>query len=211
MAKQPSPLHLQITKKRLLVVEGNDEKNFFEELFKHMAKENITDILDVGGKDNFKNSIPALTRISSFNDVEAIAVVRDADGNCRSAFASVKGILKENGLLPPEKPGEFSQGNPKVGVFIMPDNKNSGMLEDLCLETVKDEKGMECVNRFIDCANQLENPPKDKDIAKVKVQGFLAIKPGVFDMVGLGAKKNYWDFDSAALEPLKNFLSELVT
>lgn len=85
------------------------------------------------------------------------------------------------------------------------------MLEDLCLETVKDEEGMECVNRFIDCANQLENPPKNKDIPKAKVQAFLAIKPGVFDMVGLGAKKKYWDFDSIALKPPKNFLSELVT
>lgn len=209
MAKQPSPE--KITKKKLLVVEGNDEKIFFQELFKHMAKENITDIQDVGGKDNFKNNMPTLTRIPGFNEVEAIAVVRDADGSCRSAFDSVKGILKENGLLPPEKPGKFSQGNPKVGVFIMPDNKKSGMLENLCLKTVKDEEGMECVNLFVDCANQLTNPPKNKDIAKVKVQAFLAIRPGVFDMVGLGAKKKYWDFDSAALDPLKKFLSELVT
>jgi len=208
MAKQSSPE--PITKKKLLVVEGNDEKIFFEELFKHMAKENITDIRDVGGKDNFKNSMPILTITPGFYEVEAIAVVRDADDSFRSAFDSVKGILKENGLLPPEKPGEFSQGNPKVGVFIMPDNKNSGMLETLCLETVKDEAGMECVNMFVDCANQLENPPRDKDIAKVKVRAFLAIKPGVFDMVGLGAKKRNWDFDSAPLEPLKKFLSELV-
>ena len=209
MAKQPSPL--QITKKKLLVVEGNDEKNFFEELFRHMAKENITDILDVGGKDNFKNSMPALTKISTFNDVEAIAVIRDANGSCQSAFDSVKRILKENELLPPKKPGEFSRGNPKVGIFIMPDNKNCGMLENLCLETVADEAGMECVNRFIDCANQLENPPKNKDIPKAKIQAFLAIMPEVPHRLGIGAKKGYWDFDSAPLEPLKKFLWELVT
>jgi hypothetical protein len=209
MAKQRSPE--PITKKKLLVVEGNDEKIFFEELFKHMAKEDITDIQDVGGKDNFKNSMPTLTRISGFNDLEAIAIVRDADDSCQGAFESVKGVLKENSLLAPGRPGEFSQGYPKVGIFIMPDNKNSGMLENLCLETVKDKVGMKCVNRFIDCANQLENPPKNKDIAKAKVQAFLAIMPGVFDKVGLGAQKRYWDFDSATLEPLKNFLSELVT
>jgi hypothetical protein len=203
--------HGSITKKKLLLVEGNDEKNFFEELFKHMAKEDIVDIHDVAGKDNFNKDMPTFMITPGFNEVEAIAIVRDADDSCRSAFESIKGILKENGLLPPEKPGKFSQGNPKVGVFIMPDNKNSGMLENLCLKTVKDEEGMECVNLFVDCANQLANPPKNKDIAKVKVQAFLAIKPGVFDMVGLGAKKKYWDFDSAALDPLKKFLSELVT
>jgi hypothetical protein len=209
MAKQLSPV--PITKKKLLVVEGKDEKNFFEELFKHMTKKNIIDIRDVGGKDNFKNSMPTLTRISGFNDLEAIAFVRDADDSCRSAFESIKGILEKNSLLPPGKPGKFSQGNPKVGIFIMPDNKNRGMLEDLCLETVKDEEGMECVNRFIDCVNQLENPPKNKDIAKAKAQAFLAIMPEIVDKVGLGAKKGYWDFDSATLEPLKEFFSELVT
>ena len=209
MAKQPSPL--QITKKKLLVVEGNDEKIFFEELFKHMAKEDIVDIFDVAGKDKFKKEMKALMKLPKFNDVVAIAIVRDADDSCHSAFESIKGILKKNGLLPPGKPGKFSQGNPKVGVYIMPDNKNSGMLENLCLETVKDEAGMECVNMFVDCANKLGNPPRDKEIAKVKVQAFLAIMPGVFDMVGLGAKKKYWDFDSAVLDPVKKFLSELVT
>jgi hypothetical protein len=209
MEKQLSPV--SITKKKLLLVEGNDEKNFLEELFRHMRKEDIVDIHDVAGKYNFKKNMPTFMKTPGFNDVEAIAIVRDADDSCTSAFQSVEGVLKENSFLPPGRPGEFSQGNPKVGVFIMPDNVNSGMLEDLCLETVKEKEGMECVNRFIDCANQLENPPKEKDIAKAKVQAFLAIMPGVLDMVGLGAKKRYWDFDSATLEPLKNFLSELVT
>jgi hypothetical protein len=209
MAKESSPE--PITKKKLLVVEGNDEKIFFKALFKHMAKENIVDIHDVAGKDKFKTEMPTFMKTPGFNDVEAIAVVRDADDSCKSAFESVKGILKENKFLPPRKPGEFSQGNPKVGVFIMPDNKNSGMLEDLCLDTVKDEEGMECVNLFIDCANRLEKPPKNKDIPKVKAQAFLAIMPEVPHRLGIGAKKGYWDFDSAPLEPLKNFLSELVT
>ena len=209
MAKQRS--QVSITKKKLLLVEGNDEKNFLEELFRQMGQEDIVDIHDVAGKDNFKKNMPTFMKTPGFNDVEAIAIVRDADDSCRSAFVSVKGILKENSLLPPGRPGKFSQGNPKVGVFIMPDNKNSGMLENLCLETVKDEEGMECVNLFVDCANQLASPPKNKDIAKVKVQGFLAIMPEVPNRLGTGAQKRYWDFDSATLEPLKNFLSELVT
>ncbi|MFC2146764.1 DUF3226 domain-containing protein [Acidobacteriota bacterium] len=209
MDKRRSPE--SIKKKKLLLVEGKDEKIFFEELFKHMTKEDIVEVHDVAGKDNFKKDMPTFVITPGFNDVETIAIVRDADDSCTSAFQSVEGVLKENSFLPPERPGEFSQGNPKMGVFIMPDNINPGMLENLCLETVKEKEGMECVNRFIDCANQLENPPKNRDIAKAKVQAFLAIMPGVFDMVGLGAKKGYWDFDSAALKPLKNFLSELMT
>jgi hypothetical protein len=198
-----------ITKKKLLAVEGQDEIAFFKELFEHMGMLDIVDLLEVKGKDNFKNEIPLLTRTTGFNDLEAVAIIRDADDSYKSAFESVKSVLKKNSLQAPERPGEFSQGNPKVGVFIMPDNKNSGMLENLCLETVKEKEEMKCVNRFIDCANQLENPPKPKDIAKAKVQAFLALMPEVPNQVGLGAKKRCWDFDSAELAPLKNFLSEL--
>jgi hypothetical protein len=207
MEKQSSPL--EITKKKLLAVEGNDEDNFFSALFKHMGIEDIIQVWPVGGKDQFKNKIPALLKNTGFRGLEAIAIIRDADTSCENTFKSVKGVLEKNGLQPPRKPGAFSHGNPKVGVFIMPDNKSKGMLESLCLETVKDAKEMECVNRFIECANQLDNPPKEKDIDKAKVQAFMAIMPEVPGMLGLGAKKRCWDFDSAELVPLKNFLSEL--
>jgi hypothetical protein len=207
MGKEVSPK--PITKKKLLGTEGQDEVAFFEELFKHMGMENIVDLREVKGKDNFKNEIRLLKRVTGFSGLEAIAIIRDADKSFTNTFKSIIGVLKRCGLQTPKNPGEFSLGKPKVGVFIMPDNKSSGALETLCLETVKDAKEMECVNRFIDCANQLENPPKEKDIAKAKVQAFLAIMPEVPDRLGIGAKKGYWDFDSAELAPLKNFLSEL--
>ena len=207
MEKEDSPK--SITKKKLLGVEGQDEVAFFEELFKHMGMENHVDLREVKGKDNFKMEIPLLTRTTGFSGLEAIAIIRDADVSFTNTFKSVIGVLKQNGLQTPNSPGEFSQGKPKVGVFIMPNNKSSGALETLCLETVKDAKEMDCVNLFIDCANQLENPPKEKDFDKAKVQAFLAIMPEVPNRLGIGAKRGYWDFDSAELAPLKNFLSEL--
>jgi len=199
----------KITKKRLLAVEGKDEVSFFNELFKHMGMEDIVDVQEVGGKDQFKKKIPALKTIPGYSNLEAIAIIRDADESVENTFKSVGGVLKESGLQTPKNPGEFSQGTPKVGVYIMPDNKNSGALETLCLRTVKDKKEMDCVKQFIDYANRLENPPKEKDIDKAKVQAFLAIMPKVPDMLGIGSQKGYWDFDSPQLTPLREFLSEL--
>ncbi len=207
MGKQPSPE--PITKKKLLAVEGNDEKKFFKELFKHMGMDAIVQVFDVAGKDNFKKEMPLLKKATGFNDLEAIGIIRDADDSFENAFKSVNGVLKENGLQTPKKPGEFSQGNPKVGIFIMPDNSNPGMLEDLCLETVKEAEEMKCVKQFLACAKQLENPPKEKDIPKAQVQSFLAIKSEVPNSVGRGAQKGHWDFDSVKLDPLKVFLSQL--
>jgi hypothetical protein len=207
MEKQSSPG--QITKRKLLAVEGNDEVTFFDELFKHMGMEGIAEVHEVGGKDQFKNKMPALLSITGAGNLEAIAIIRDADDSSENAFKSVIGVLKQNGLQTPEKPGEFCQGNPKVGVFIMPDNCSPGMLENICLETVKDAEEMECVDRFIDCVNELKKLPKEKDIPKARVQAFLAIKPDVPNSIGRGAQKKHWDFDSAELNPLKDFLSQL--
>ena len=91
----------------------------------------------------------------------------------------------------------------------MPDNSRKGMLEDLCLETVKDNEEMECIDRFIECTQQLKNLPHKKDHSKAMVQAFLAVKPDVPNSVGRGAQKKHWNFDSPGLAALKDFLSQL--
>jgi len=205
MEKQSSPE--PITKKKLLAVEGIDELNFFEELFKHIGMADTVDLRDVGGKDQFKNKMPALKKITGFNKLEAIAIIRDADESLKSAFESIKGVLEKMDLKAPARPGKFSGGIPKVGIFIMPDNANNGMLENLCLDTVKDHEAMKCVNPFIDCSKELKEQPKN--IAKAKAQSFLALMPEIANSVGRGAKKDYWDFDSVELKALIRFLTQL--
>lgn len=206
--KQQCPI--PVTKRKLLMVEGKDEVNFFEEFFKHLEINDVVDIREVRGKDNFRNQIPALiSKVSGSAKLEKVAIIRDADESSMSAFESIKGILKANNFKGPEKPGEFSGDNPRIGVFIMPDNKNNGMLENLCLESIKGDSGLECVDKFIDCANQFENRLKEKDIAKAKVQAFLSIVPEVPNSIGVGAKKGVWNFDSPQLQPLIDFLSQL--
>ena len=97
-------------------------------------------------------------------------------------------------------------GKPNVGIFIMPGDFKNGMLEDLCLRTVKDNPAVKCAETFIECALKLEAPPRN--IAKAKAQAFLAAMPDIVSSVGLGAEKRYWDFNSDELKNLRNFLNE---
>ena len=86
------------------------------------------------------------------------------------------------------------------------------ILENLCLETVKDHPAMKCVDEFSSCVSALKSPPKNISKAKAQVfkaQVFLAAQPDIVDSVGLGAKKKYWDFDPPCLAELKTFLSHL--
>ncbi len=197
-----------ISKKKVLAVEGEDEGNFFEVLLEHMG---ITDceIHPVGGKNQFKNKLPALVRMTGFSDVEVLAVIRDADENASAAFKNIRNILKKEGLKAPTRMNQFSSNTDKpiVGIFIMPGNSDTGMLEDLCLRTVEDHPAMRCVNSFIDCVLKLDKPPKNP--SKARAQAFLAAMSDIANSVGIGAKKGFWDFDSKELSDLKSFIGNL--
>ena len=208
----PSP----INSKKVIAVEGKDEINFFNALLRHM---NITDfdIRDVVGKDQFPKKLPALLKATGFyladgsSFVTHLAIIRDKDED--DAFESIATIVTNAGLKPPTKHSEFSNGSPKVGIFIMPGETIDGtMLEDLCLKTVENCKAMTCVNKYASCIFALESPPKNIPKAKVQVfkaQVFLAAQPEIVDSVGLGAQKKYWDFECPALDELKEFLIKL--
>jgi len=205
-----------IKSKKILGVEGLDEVNFFDALLKYINIAGVQ-IYEVGGKGQFKNKLPILKKASGFFNADGspfvthLAVIRDK--NSDDAFESIVGILKKEGFTSPKKHGEFSNDNPKVGVFIMPGKTVKGtMLEDLCLKTVENHPAMKCVEEFASCVSALLTSPKNVSKAKAhifKAQVFLAAQPEVVDSVGVAAQKKYWDFDSPALNELKQFLGNL--
>jgi len=200
---------IKIEYSNLLIVEGYDEKCFFEQLIKYLDLHDIQ-IENVGGKNNFKNKLPVILKTPGFSNVKKLAIIRDADKDDTNAFSSIVNILKkveEKELTLPKKKSSFSNGNPQIGIYIMPGNSNMGMLEDLCLETVKDHPAMKCVDSFYECVSKLTNPPKIP--SKAKAQAFLAAMPEIKQTVRAGAEKSYWDFNSPALDDLKEFINYL--
>ncbi len=197
---------IKISKSKILAVEGKDEVNFFEALFRCMGINDVQ-MMDVAGKGNYEKILPALVKTKGFSAVTALAIVRDADISADAAFQSVVNILAKLSLNFPNQKNTFSSGNPKVGIFIMPGDSNEGMLEDLCLRTSANHPAMKCVNAFGDCVSKLENPPKN--MAKAKAQAFLAAMPDIANCVGIGAQKGCWSFDSPELNDLKAFLNNL--
>ena len=200
-------MSMVIRKKKVLAVEGDDEINFFDSLLKYMGISDA-EIYKVGGKNQFKNKLPALVNTTGFFDnVESFAVIRDANADANAAFTSIKNILQKQNLNPPSQMNKFVNNGLKLGIFIMPGNSAEGMLEDLCLRTVQHHPKMSCINEFMDCILKFEEPPKN--VAKAKAQSYLAAMPIIANSVGIGAQKGYWDFDSNELDELKLFLENL--
>jgi hypothetical protein len=188
---------------KVILVEGQDEVRFLNALLKE-SKINNVEVHEVGGKRNFKIKIPSFVRNPGFSDVNALGIIRDADNDIDATFTSIKNTLQKEKLKPPKIINHFSDGNPKIGIFII-----TNLLEDLCLKTVKKHPAMECVNIFVNCISSLNPPPNN--ISKAKAQAFLAAMPEIVSSVGLGAEKNYWDFSCSEIHELKLFIDSLKT
>ncbi|MBN2064845.1 MAG: hypothetical protein JW745_08575, partial [Sedimentisphaerales bacterium] len=164
----------------------------------------------VDGVGNLNTKIPDFTKLPGFNKISHFVVIRDRDsGSIESAFDSVKNILvKANFVDVPEVHGKWSDGQPKIGIFINPGEKNSGtMLEDLCLSTVSNSEVMDCVNAFAACISAKENC--SKNMAKTKCIAYLGAQQEPKSTINGGAQCCYWNFDAPELNELKDFLSEL--
>lgn len=203
-----------IEKESLVIVEGKDEVNFFEKLLGKL--EISAQVMDIGGKNVFPTDegFEAIKIIEGYKNIKSLAVIRDADSGknaAHSAFQSVKTVLERNNVVSPPAPGQFvEQDGLKVGIFIMPDCESEGMLEDLCLKSVDDEPVLKCADKFLDCVNtSVKEDEKPRNLSKAKAQTFLAGKKEIVSSVGLGAKKDYWNFDHECMNKIKEFLENL--
>lgn len=66
-------------------MKGKDETHFFKVLLKHIGIHSIQ-IIEVGGKDKFKDEFPALLLSPDFSRVTRYAIIRDANNNANNTF-----------------------------------------------------------------------------------------------------------------------------
>jgi len=219
--------------KRMLALEGKDECNFFQALLKHLKIESIqvtpnedkldknpdvsfskttVQLIDIGGKDRFKEAFEALTILEGFDAIQVFGFIRDAEANpADSAFASICNSIK-NYLPVPAEPGKINKDDrPIVGIFIMPDNAGIGMLENLCLKTIEMLPQYACVDAFVSCLSQ-HLPPEEKaafNEPKSRVLSYLATRAPIAHSLGVAALKGFWDFENHSLNNLNAFLNDL--
>ncbi|MBR1520550.1 MAG: hypothetical protein IJ635_04855 [Bacteroidaceae bacterium] len=131
-----------------LLVEGNDDQHVVWAL---CEKHNVPETFDVVDCESVKNVLKSFeVRLRLADNNSRIGVVMDADINLKSRWDSFVSILKRTGkydcgALTLPKDGLVLEPTdktyPKVGVWLMPDNNQNGMLEDFmaALATPDDE------------------------------------------------------------------------
>ena len=190
-----------------LLVEGNDQRNFFSALCDEIAVADVQ-IQNFGGVPELRGFLLALSNAPDFGRVSSIGIVRDAERNAADALRSVQGSLHNAGLPAPDRPGVRVGEHPAASVLILPGDNRPGMLETLLCETIEDTPEARCIDAFFECVEALPDVSIGRR-DKARAQAWLATRPDPHVSVGVAAQKDYWDLDHAALGQVRDFLTAL--
>ncbi len=132
-----------------LLVEGEQEKRIIPELMKangitwEDAEKNPIVLIEPKKGDQFINQKSISLQLKT-SDLTALGIIVDADNDLNARWDSVKNACSNNIDKLPEQIPESglicrTTTGVKFGVWIMPDNKNQGMLENFLAYLIPDE------------------------------------------------------------------------
>lgn len=176
----------------ILLVEGKDDESVVYHLSQSYTKGSEFKILKKEGIDNLLADIFAEVEA---NGRKAIGIMVDANSNLTSIWDKIKKRLKKADIILPNNPdtngtiipsktrtmGDRRAGKPRVGVWVMPDNKSSGELEDFINRMIPDDDPVrplskEYIERIIDRIPAGERKFTLKKSLRAEVYAWLATR-----------------------------------
>ena len=201
-----------------LLVEGNDDQHVVWALCeKHHVPESF-DVVDCESVDNVLKAFELRLKLVDHN--QRIGVVVDADVNLKSRWESIVSILKKTGKydccnidLPQDGLLLDSTDNtyPKVGIWLMPDNNQNGMLEDFMAALATSDDTL--MKKSEDVLTKLEEEgiQKYKPVhrSKAKIHTYLAWQDVPGRPMGQAITANILNSDSDVAIRFANWLKEM--
>ena len=199
---------IKIIHPHVLLVEGYDDVDFFAALLSRMAVADVQ-LIQMEGKSNLRDRVGATAMAPNFAaSVVAVGVVRDANGDPDAAADSIRGALEAAGLPAPREAMLVEDGRPRVIYTLFPKQAATGMLEDLCLESVGEDEAMECVDDYFRCLDAAGGPRR-KNESKARLQAFLASREESGKRLGIAALAGYFPWNHSAFDEMKQFVNSL--
>ncbi|MBR5959070.1 MAG: hypothetical protein IKZ99_11965 [Salinivirgaceae bacterium] len=192
-----------------IIVEGIADLVFFEQYYQHLFGKPAPEgfIFKTDGKDNLHKFVNKMRSMTANDGVNLVIFDADKDIDARR--------------------NELLEWKEKAGVnfelFLLPNNKNKGALEDL-LESIINPNNRPIFNCWEDYEKELVKleipgrtpPPLTTPAKKTKIYGYLeALLGPTNDEKELIKERNreyfntkHWNLDAEYLEPLRRFLIE---
>ena len=193
---------------RVLIVEGHDDRIFYAEVLEAVGKHGQVFIHVLGGNKNLKQTAEVLLTPTLLERKVAIAFVLDADETPKETRQSLQELLSHltsQGVVD----GKWTQGNPRIGLMIVPGADARGEIETLVWQSWGSDRSnaaqKQCVEDYVACMRVNNAMAKSPD--KALVGALLAVKNDEDPRLGPGARAKVFDLNSPHLQPLRQFLS----
>lgn len=205
--------------RRLLLVEGKDDEHVVMHLCRANDVETTFDIEQPagGGIDHLLDQVPA--RLSEAG-MERLAVIVDADVAARSRWEQLRDRLRRRGYHGiPDTPGEkgtildlpAGAGRIRLGIWIMPDNRLPGVLEDfLAFLIPEDDKMLPYVDEFLGGIPSEERLFTDIHLPKARIHSYLAVQKEPGKPLGLSITFRYLDAKQEVVQPFLDWLTDVL-
>lgn len=210
--------------KRLLLVEGKDDRHVVRHLCRAHGIEASFEIEepsadegadDQGGVQRLLDQVPVRLKGS---DMERLGVLLDADQDLQSRWAQLRDRLRRAGYEDvPEQPApegtvvdfQHELGSVRLGVWLMPNNRVPGMLEDFLAFLVRaDDTMLPRVDQFIASIPQQER--LFSNVSKARIHSYLAIQKEPGKPLGLSITYGYLDAQNESVNPFLNWLRRVL-
>ena len=201
--------------KRLLLVEGVNDKHVVIHLWKRLLKSDPPFcILEKGGIPQLLPSIPVEISVQGR---EVLGIVVDADDDVSCRWKAVANRLRRAGIDVPAEldPGGTviesrpHEGAPRVGIWLMPDNAASGELEDFVAKMVPSNDPVWPMSKgYIEGIPSEHRKFSEGKILRAQIYAWLAAREDPRQM-GLAIKAEDLDVDGALSERFTGWLQEL--
>lgn len=191
--------------RRVLLVEGRDDEHVVYALRELHGIPAVFKVRDKHNDVQLLESIPVELKGS---EIERLAVVLDADEAVERRWDQLKHQLHRAGGVPlPKKPDPFGTivqipDGPLFGVWLMPDNRLPGMLEDfLAFLVPKGDPLLPRVDGFLADIPTGIRPFSQTHLPKARIHSWLALQKEPGKPLGQAITYRYLDASCALVEP----------
>ena len=197
-----------------LLLEGKDDVFVVSKIWETTKGEFSFDRIDCDGKDNIPDELR--TYVLSGN-IETIGIIIDADDNPAGRWQKYQDELRKLGYEVPkqlDKNGTILNGverNPKVGIWLMPNNDEMGVLEDFVATLIPQGDSLWFEAERILAEIEIKNLNKyaSKDRPKALIHTWLAWQNNVGVNLSTAIAEKYLTTDSDLCQRFITWLNDL--
>ncbi len=194
---------------RVLLVEGQDDKHIVLQLCERHQSTRSFFIDDKGNIDQVLESIALEIKAP---DRQAVGILVDANDDRTRRWAAVQNRLRRAGITSPQSPdpdGTIIQANPRIGIWLMPDNTSAGELEDFVAKMIPDNDPVWPLSQsYIDGIPSRDRKFIAKKRSRAQVYAWLATRKDPRQM-GTAIKARDLEVDGALSQKFVAWLNNL--